>query len=144
MIIHQLSHVDHVPQEVLDWVAEHYADRDVPFFIETITLPDHLPTLENGLYGPLCGDEPVSESDVFYETRANRSGPSRMIDRPKRQTRTVTVIGGKTHEVPSGECVLFTVYGGPCAPREPYDASITSEEERQRSRDFWRDHALAK
>lgn len=38
---------------------------------------------------------------------------------------------------------IFTAYGGPCAPREPGDATLSSDEEKKESADFWAQHALA-
>lgn len=71
---------------------------------------------------------------------------SRIINAPMRPTRTLTVIAGpyETHE-----CVLYTCYGGPCAPREPGDfkgdpQDLAGERQRQESNDFWAVHALSK
>jgi len=38
--------------------------------------------------------------------------------------------------------VLYTAYGGPVAPREPFDRSL-DEEAKAESEKFWAEHALA-
>jgi|DEB0MinimDraft_10_1074344.scaffolds.fasta_scaffold48155_2 hypothetical protein len=97
---------------------------------------DDRPDLKTGLYGPIAGDPPVKEEEVEYVVRGTRPHPSRMVNRPMRNTNLVTVIVG-LHE---GKPTLYTVFGGPLAPREPTpDSSPDSEEVL-----FWQDHALAK
>lgn len=137
------SHLDHgLTMDQLRWVLETFGDRE-GFFIETVELPEDLGTLSCGLYGPLMGDEPVNRGthpSLALEPREGRSWPSRLIDAPLRQTRTVTVIAG-----PHGDlgCVLYTVYGGPAAPQEENDPNLPAEKH-PASRDFWKDHALAR
>lgn len=138
MILHSDSHTDHVPQVVLDYVFEKYKDRS-GFFIETRELPADLPTLINPLYGPVCGDPPVAENEVFYKARSGRSNLSRMVCRPRRVTRLCTVIAGPYQGQP---CVLYTVFGGPASPKEPTDRELKPEE-REGSHTFWEQHALA-
>lgn len=133
------SHVDHVNPAIVDWALARHTDKN-GFFIDTTELPEHLGTLENGLYGPACGDPAVTDSEVTHEKRGQREHTSRMIDKPKRQTRTVTIIGGPYNDEP---CVLYTVFGGPVTPKEPNDPFL-KEEEKAKSVEFWKDHALAK
>lgn len=139
MQIHPESHVDHVPARIIDFILKRFQDR-TKFFIDTLTLPEELPELECALYGPAMGDKPVPEADVTYSTRPGRQTRSRLIDRPTRKTRICTVIAGPYSGM---ECVLFTVYGGPAAPREPDDPGINTEAEREASSSFWKAHALA-
>jgi hypothetical protein len=136
MILHEDSHTDHVSPDVLNFVLEKFKDRD-GFFAEVIELPEGL-TAECGLYGPIMGDPPVPEEEVSYLVRAGRMWRTRMVDRPKRQVKTVTVIGGSYQEHP---CVLWTVYGGPLAPQELNDPAL-KDEDREKSRKFWSEHAL--
>lgn len=103
-------------------------------------MPDALEPLECGLHGPIMGDEPISETEVTYAVRGKRCTASRFIDRPKRPTRQVTVIAGE-HD--GRQCVLFTAFGGPSAPREPGDSTLKSWEEVCESRKFWAEHALS-
>jgi len=127
------SHVDHsLTEEQLAWVLGRWAP-DGKVSVQTFTLPDELGTVPCGLYGPVMGDEPVPESDVHYAVRGGRAGESRLTRWGLRQTRRITVVSG-----PNGDdsCVLYTSYGGPAAPREPFED--TSDE----SRDFWAQHAL--
>jgi hypothetical protein len=140
MIFIKESHLDHgVSAAHLSWILQQYALRE-SFFIETVNLPSHLSSLSSALVGPIMGDAPVPESDVFYTVRGARKCASRMIKRKPRETRQITVIAGPHGDNP---CVLFTAYGGPSAPREPGDLSLSSFEEIVASREFWRDHALA-
>ena len=138
MIRHSESHVDHVPEAVIAHVLERFKDRD-GFFIATFELPADLPTLDNALYGPACGDPPVPEAEVTYALRPGRPYPSRLVNRPVRPTRTCSVVAG-----PHGgqSCVLFTVFGGPVSPREVQDCTRPNPDLTQ-SEVFWAEHALA-
>ena len=110
------------------------------FFLRTVDLPEGAPDAMNALYGPRSGDEPVAEADVFYAKRSEDRPESRMIDLPKRPTRKVTVIGMAE---PDG-VVVYTIYGGPAAEREPGDPSIANDPELTRAaKAFWSKHALA-
>jgi len=137
------SHVDHgLTSDQLAWALEQVADR-TSFFIQTLLLPEHLGVVECNLVGPALGMPPVPEDEVRYIIRGTRKCVSRVLRvlREKPVTREVTIIAGEI--VPnSGMIVLFTAYGGPCAPREPGDTSIPTWEEVQTSRAFWSEHAL--
>lgn len=139
MILHAESHVDHIPAPVLAYVLERFADRMEPFFIETIELPEGM-TVECGLYGPAMGDGVIPETEVEYAPRGDRKYPSRLVDRPMRRERTLTVVAGKYQGHP---CVLYTAYGGPVAPKDPGDPTLR-ETERPGSEVFWKHHALAR
>ncbi len=130
------SHVDHVPNAVISQVLERFRDKN-EFFIETFTLVKG--ELENGLHGPLCGDRPVPDSECRHERRAGRDWTSRLVQRPKRQTKLCTVIGGPAGAEP---CVLYTVFGGPPTPREPGDPDLPPEQAAA-SQAFWAEHALS-
>lgn len=132
------SHVDHVRTEHLLLIQGRFAGR-AGFGIETIEIPEGMPSLWCGLYGPVVGDEPVDERDVRYRNRDGRPNPSRTVDRPERLTRIMTVVFGPYQDHP---CVLFTAYGGPAAPKEPLDPRLT-DAERAESKRFWAQHALA-
>lgn len=139
-IIPAVSHTDH------NLSAEHIAfilaicEGRTGFFIAELTLPDELPAIPCGLHGPKMGDGPIPESECMRVVRGNRPGPSRLCLRAPRPTRTVTVIAGPAEGEP---CVLYTAYGGPIAPREPWDDSLASDEAHAESLDFWHDHALS-
>lgn len=119
MIKHTESHLDHnLTEAQIAHVMERFADRDA-FFIETIELPEDLGTVPCGLFGPLVGDEPIVETgDVLRVKRGTRPWFSRCIARFPRPVRTVTVIAGP-HE--GHGCIVYTMFGGPLAPREPGD-----------------------
>lgn len=140
MIITTAAHLDHAltPAHVA-WIAERFADQGA-FFLATVELPPELEDLPCGLHGPIVGDPPVPESEVSYRRRGDRLGPSRLCQRPSRPTRLLTVIGGPDGDDP---CVLYTAFGGPAAPREPFDLSLASDEVREASEAFWAEHALS-
>jgi hypothetical protein len=141
MYISHKSHLDHnLTFGVLQLILQKFGDRE-GFSIETLDLPEGV-TLPSGLYGPAAGDAPVPEDAVTRQSRNGRPTLSRMVDRPTRPVKTAVVIMGPDAK---GQTVLYTVYGGVPAPREPDDASLAnaSEAERQESRDFWAVHALA-
>ena len=101
-------------------------------------LPKHLGTVRSDLYGPLAGDAPVAESEVWYSNRgSDRKWLDRMIDKPPRQTRTLTAIGIRPE---TGLIVLFTAYGGPLMPQNPEDPDNMEPE---RAREVWSLHALS-
>ncbi len=145
------SHLDHsLAQEHVSFILERFAARS-GFFRETIALPFWLGPLMCGLHGPIVGDAPIAESDVTYAIRGNRKHASRMVNRPKRETRILTVIGGHMPvkegngfgAVDATRCVLYTAFGGPHTPREPGDSYICEWDELTESRKFWAQHALS-
>lgn len=138
MQLHKDSHVDHgLTPAQLAFVVAHFADQGA-FFIATVELPAELGTVPCGLYGPLMGDEPVTEDRVTHEARGGRAWTSRLLDAPSRGTRQVTVIAGP-HD--GAACVLYTAYGGPLAPQEPGDPGCKDV---AASAAFWAAHALAR
>lgn len=137
--IHKDSHLDHgLTVEHQEWLTKRFEERD-GFFIETVDLPDGLGPLLRGLHGPLCGDDPVPETEVFYATRGSRAGESRMCRRAPRETRRMTVIAGP-HDGHS--CILFTAFGGEVAPREPWEPGL-NDSAKAESVSFWAVHALS-
>jgi len=142
MIVTSESHTDHVNPAQLAWVVSAYAGCD-GFFNESLDLPKSLGGLTCDLYGPIMGDDPVTDEDVVMLPRPGRDWASRLVlGLPSRRTRTITVIGGPDEY--GNQCVLYTVYGGPQAPRELNDPSLPkSGPARREARDFWSEHALA-
>lgn len=135
------SHVDHnIPAGTLQYALQHFAGED-KFFAKALHLPEGFPGVLSALYGPLAGDDPVAEEDVYYSIRGSRACASRMVPRRDRLVRTLVVIAGPT--VGEDGMVLYTCYGGQVAPREPGDTSIGTWEEVLASREFWSQHALA-
>lgn len=138
---HADSHLDHnLTDAQIEYLLDRFADR-AEFFIETIELPEDLGTAPCALYGPTMGDDPVRDGEVTLTVRGKRKGPSRLVDRPSRPTRQVTVIAGPHDGQP---CVLFTAFGGPSAPREPWELEGSDSADLARSREFWAQHALSK
>lgn len=138
MDISPASHLDHnlSPAHVA-FIRERFGDRTA-FFLETVELPPELASLPCTLHGPATGGVAVPEEEVSYRVRGSRKGPSRMCGRAPVEVRTLTVIGG-VHE---GACILFTAYGGPSCPREPWDETL-DEAGQEEARAFWAAHALS-
>jgi len=138
MIITDASHLDHaLTPDQIGFIADRFAAREA-FFIETFELPEDLGTVPCGLHGPAVGDPPVVLG-VTWAFRPGRQYPSRLVERTTRQTRTVTVIGGPHEGAP---CILYTAFGGPLAPKEPADPTL-SDADREKSVEFWQVHALS-
>lgn len=135
------SHVDHgLSEDQLAWALGRVRELASPsgVTVSTVCLPAELGTVPCGLYGPAMGDEPVR--DGHYQRRGDRPGESHVVVAPSRPTQRVTVIVGP-HEGVDG-LVLYTAFGGPAAPREPWDPSL-DDAGRAASEAYWRDHALA-
>jgi len=140
MTRHSDSHTDHVSDEILAYVLQKYEGRE-EFFVETFELPGHLPEIDCALYGPACGDEPIKDEECVFENRPGRNWVSRLVNRPVRKTRTCTVVAGPYE---NNKCVLYTVYGGPIAAKEPNDPNIQTGSVLAASAIFWSTHALAR
>ena len=130
-------HSDHgVDQNLLTWAL---AQVSAPgFFLTTVEIPVEFGDLSNSLHGPASGDAPVAENDVTYVQRSADRPLSRMVERPTRPTRLLTVVGIRGE----GEDTVFTAYGGPPALREVGDPSLSSDE-KAASAAFWAEHALS-
>lgn len=105
------------------------------FFIAQDRIPAELGTVPCGLYGPIMGDDPVTEATM--EVRGDRPYADRMVDRPFRQVDYVQSIGIRDGDT----FTLFTVFGGPLAPQHPEDPN---NRDVPTSVAFWAEHALAK
>lgn len=140
MIITKDSHLDHgLSAAHIALILQRFGDVNT-FTLTTIDIPDDLPPVPCALFGPIMGDDPIPEAEVTYEKRGNRAGESRMWKHSlDRKVHKLSVIIGE-HE---GQIILFTAFGGPVAPREPWDPSL-SDKERAESEAFWKVHALAK
>lgn len=134
MIRHKESHLDHGLSEAQVEYLLTLSVSEATVVVKTIELPPELGTVPCGLHGPLVGDEPVPEAEVTYAVRGERKGPSRLVAREPRQTRLVTVVAGSYDGFTD---VLFTAFGGPQAPREPF------EDDGEEAKSFWAQHALS-
>jgi len=128
------SHVDHgLTDEQLEYALSNcHGSSEV--LVEQVELPEYLGTVPCGLYGPAMGDAPVAEFDAYYNERPGRDGKSRLVMRPFRRSRTVTVVSGPHN---GAVACLYTAYGGPAAPREMF------EDDSDESAEFWAEHALS-
>lgn len=135
------SHVDHglTPEQLAHALDAAAQAHEGGLLIRTVDLPPDLGTVPCGLFGPIMGDEPVSDDLVIYASRGNRTTTSRMVHRKPRQVSTVTVIAGPHNGDP---LVLYTAFGGPLAPREPDELEVGTPEHAE-SRAFWDQHALS-
>jgi hypothetical protein len=141
LIITPQSHLDHgLELGHVRLLLELFGDRS-EFFAETVNIPAGLGWLPCSLRGPAVGMAPIPEEAVVYELRPGRSWTSRLLahleDEPLLSP-LLTVIGGPGD---AGACVLYTAFGGPLAPREPGDPSLSAEELTV-SEAFWSQHAL--
>jgi hypothetical protein len=141
IVLKGIGHADHgvsvaTASDALNALADLPAEG---FFIRTVTLPEGHADLSDALYGPMSGDDAVSESDVHYAVRGERTGASRMIAKPARATRLLTLIGMRDAE----GVFLYTAFGGRLAEREPFDPGLKTEEEKEKAQAFWAVHALA-
>lgn len=140
-----IVHGDHgLEEEHVAFIKEVMAQRPKGSFIcESFRLPDSCPDLFDGLYGPINGDAPVTEDEVYYAVRGDRGHASRMVDRPLRACRNVVIIG-KASEI------LWTAYGslaGVVAPRETFDpffADPDNAEAKAEAVEIWKNHALSR
>ena len=139
MIIHEESHTDHYPTSIIEVIKERFAEKN-EFFIESFELPEALGVFPCHLHGPLTGEQPVTDAEAEMRKREGRDELHRMCDRPAVQTRVCTVVAGP-HD--GHDCVLFTAYPGPLAPKGLNDPSL-KEEEKAESQAFWAQHALSK
>lgn len=153
VLVVDASHVDHgLAPEQLSWLlaraGEHLLlfqpfthDPAPPVLLLTLTLPETLGTAPCGLHGPAMGDAPLLEGDVTYAKRGQREGDSRLVERPARQVRKVSLIAGAHGDE---RWVLYTAFGGPITPREPTDPSLAGDDDAlEESRAFWAQHALS-
>lgn len=134
MIRHKESHLDHGLTDAQVEYLLTLSVSEATVVVKTIELPHELGTVPCGLHGPAMGDEAVPEGEVSYAVRGERKGKSRLVAREPRQTRLVTVVAGSYDGYRD---VLFTAFGGPQAPREPF------EDDGDEAREFWASHALS-
>ena len=146
------THTDHgvLPQHwgyLQDMAGEHISRCEAEGtgltpLITTFTLPEGVADTVNALYGPVCGDAPVTEAHMAV--RGDRPWEDRMIDLPKRPSRLLSVVAvPEFRDVPEKgrRLVCFTAHGGPLAPQNPADPTNENVEV---SRTFWATHALAR
>ena len=129
-----------IQRRVIRYILEMFKDRN-EFFAETIRLPEDMGMVKTNLYGPIMGDGEINETFVRYVKRMRHNYASRIVDRPARKTNLITVIAGPVEN--QGNCVAYTIYGGPYTPKEPGDPTMR-EEEKAESEKFWSTHALSK
>jgi hypothetical protein len=93
------------------------------------------------------GDVGIAQ-ESYMGKRGERETLSRLVNRPSRPSRDVTIIGIVADKTKEGvalehpQMIVFTMFGGPCAPKEPGDPSLKPEEV-EASLAFWAEHALA-
>lgn len=156
--IHRDSHVDHgIPACVRDYVLRLFKGR-AEFFVETVEYPQEHPvwhSLSNWMADhnspayyqklppvPCALHMDVPEGEVHYARRGDREWESRLCKRPPRMVRQVTIVAGPHPADRDAGMVVFTMYGGPEAPREPGDPSLEGEALEEAKR-FWAAAALS-
>lgn len=119
MIKHPDSHLDHALTEAqITHIMNLYGHRD-GFFIATFTLPPELGTVPCGLYGPTMGDPPIGEDEADLASRGSRAWNSRLVARPPRQVRQITVIAGP-HEETCTTCNGELIHLGFAPAKDPF------------------------
>ena len=137
---YKVAHDDHgLTKEQSDYIARQvYSMNPNGFFIQEVNLPERLGTVPNALYGTEEGDNPISEDEVFYASRANGRGwKDRFVRRPLRQTSRCQAIGITQED---GSLFFYTIYGGALAPQHPEDPNNRDVAAAKR---FWSAHALS-
>lgn len=171
-VVHADSHLDHLDHllpgertQLFAWLDQRLtelraarahrpravlaADRSKPLVATFAGSPIQL---FSDLRGPSCGDREITDDLVQYRVRPGRRNASRRLlaatDDPAcicwqlAQPRLVDLVSVVIGAHAGHDRVLFTVHGGPAAPREPGDAAISSWDECETSRRFWAVHAL--
>lgn len=87
----------------------------------------------------------TQDDHCTYMVRGNRAGATRFVlDREAEPTTKVTIVAcvdrdpGETQ----GLWCLVTLFEGEPGEREPWDASLKTEEAKAKAKSFWRNHAL--
>jgi hypothetical protein len=112
-------------------------DEETGFFKKEVKITDeNLLPVPCGLYGPAMGDDPISETRVFFLKRGGRRYTDRVINLPVRPVDYVQVIGAKDQ---NGNFTIYTIYGGPEAPQHPADPTC---KDKKASAIWWGVHAL--
>ena len=132
-----IHHKDHgITLNQLAHVKGELSEAADGFFIKHVPIPEALGPVDNALYGPASGDEPVGEDAVTYAKRGDRPYTDRIIDKGFRPVDYVQAIGTRD----GNAFTIFTIFGGPLAPQHPEDPQNNDVEA---SRKFWNEHALA-
>lgn len=134
-VMPEVVHADHnIPRLAVAWAVAQMQGEGVQ--VGTFRTPGK--NHPCGLHGPAMGDAPIPEAEVILRQRTEDRPPSRLVKRPLRFVPEFTVVA-----LIKGESrTVFTVYGGPEAPREPGDPSMSPEQEAE-ARAFWAQHALS-
>lgn len=139
--IKTIYHSDHsMDSRSLPWCLSQV--NTMGFFLKTFTIPEDHSDAVNALYGPVCGDEPVSGTLL---RREGRNFDDKMIDLPCRPSRLVTVIGIQEQD----GFTVFTAHGGPAAEKnlqqvlQEFAEGKCSSTDVDRVKAFWETHALS-
>ena len=82
------------------------------------------------------------DDDVKMVYRKNRMGQTPMVIGISPEETNLLQIILKKDRFDQNKYILATTFLGKIAPREPWDKSIETEEERQECEEFWKTHAL--
>ena len=139
-----LHHADHgITGDQINHIQEALVkNTENGFFMTEIIIPEELGTVPCSLYGPLMDDGDVPRAAVKMIKRSeDRPADPLLVGFKTRPVDYVQVIGIRDMKADSFQ--LFTIYGGPAAPRNPLDESIETDKERLEAQEFWASHALA-
>lgn len=151
---HATSH--RLSQEVVDLIDANIGEPQKGFHLDCFELPEKgFGGLENDLFGPTQGDEPVDRSEVTMQVRrfykngelVDRDGTTPIVTRNPKAATYVAVIWGYGFPWCQEKPALITAYGhgsSAVAAKEPWDKSIEpGSEEHKAALAFWSEHAIS-
>jgi len=136
-------HTDHgISDDQWGFIRGYLEEMDPDaLFVQQVTIPPNLGTVECGLHGPAMGDVAVSRDEITMLKRGDADDqfrwPDPIVERPTRSVDYVQIIGIRAEE---DLILVFTVYGGPLAPQNPLDPNNPDV---PGSEKFWGEHALS-
>lgn len=138
--LHRDSHISHVRPRVrgsaLALVEALIEEGDASLRVDTVKIRERTPC-SLVRRSALAAHEPV-----FMAYRGVRRGSTPCVIRGPEIVNVVTVVSGPSPDA-DGTRVLYTVYGGPPTPREPWDPSLACDDaKRAEAAAFWDEHAI--
>lgn len=97
----------------------------------------------DGVVGQKTCVEVGPDDEVVMVYRENRHGQTPMVkNREPESSNKVTVVFRKSRKDEYGNYTMLTSYIGSKSEKEPWDTSLRKPEDRERSKEFWKNHAL--
>ena len=97
----------------------------------------------DGVVGQKTCVEVSPNDEVVMMYRKNRYGRTPMVkNRSPEPSNKITVVFRKSRKDEFGDYTMLTSYIGDKSEKEPWDTSLRRPEDRKRSKEFWKNHAL--